>query len=141
MRPFAMPIATILVFIGGSTAIASDCGSQGNTFSSNKTHSYELTVTSTSEDPVRITGSVVLMGPDNYFQIHDETPYQLTASGVNLLFIVSAVDSADTIDFSLAIDGQVSTSGEDNTVYAVGQNIPKPDSLFSANYLVVVADR
>ena len=139
MRLSFMPIATALAFISGSTAVASDCAAGGNNVSSSEARSYELTVTSTSGDPVKISGSVALMGPDNYLQINAETPYRLTMNGVNLLFIVSAVDSADRIDFSLSIDGQVSTFGDNNTVYAVGEDMP-PRSSFSANYQVIGAD-
>ena len=141
MRITFIAIATFLALMNGSNAIADDCGARGNDGFSSKAHTYELVVTSTSGGPVKISGSVALMGPDGFVQIDAETPYRLTASGVSLLLIVSAVDTTDRIDFSLSIDGQVSTFGEDNTVYAVGENTPKPGSMFSSNYRVPDASK
>ena len=136
MRSICIAIATFLLLMGESNALAADCGAPDDDGPSSKAHIYELSVKSTSGSPVRIVGSVALMGPDSFVQIDVETPYKLTVCGMNILLIVSALDTKDRIDFSLSVDSQVSTFGADNTVYAVGDDIPKRGSLFSSNYRV-----
>jgi hypothetical protein len=99
-------------------------------------HTYYLEITSTTGDPVRIKGSIAIAHPDQFVSIDVETPYDLTVIGGNYLIIVGAAEVRDSIDLSLSIDGRVATSGSNNPLYAVGDGMPKPGGLFSANYRI-----
>ena len=134
IRKLLVAVTTLLALNASSPSFASDCEGTSDVDPKINKKCYELSITSTSGMLTRITGSVALMGPDRYVKIDGETPFRLKVSGNNLVFIVSVEDSTDRIDFSLSVDGRVSTTGSDNSIYAIGEGIPKPGSLFSANY-------
>ena len=130
-RHFA--IGSLIVLIS-SSAYSTDCGMGGSPAHDSEQHKYSLTVKSTSGDRVRIKGSIAVAHPDQFISIDAETPYELTVVGAHYLLIVGSAEASDSIDFSLSIDGQEATSGSDNPLYSVGDGIPRPGGMFSANY-------
>jgi len=127
-------IGLLVVSSFGSSAYSADCEWLGQHVGEQENHTYHLSVTSYSGGPVRITGSIAVSGPDQFVQIDTKTPYEITVVGQHYLLIVGSANVDESIDFSLSKDGQVATYGSDNPLYAVGDGIPSPHGLFSANY-------
>ena len=136
---FCIAAGLLIVSFFSPSGDASDCALSENEKRESKQHTYQLSVTSPTGTPVRIKGSIAVGNPDRFISVDAETPYDLTVIGANYLLIVGATELRNSINFSLSIDGRIATSGSDNLLYTVGDGIPQPGGLFSANYQIEAA--